>query len=73
MNNIIRFWNQNRKGIIAGMIAIVLIITLIQGLNQLAKENNRRKNEKALIEQNEEELPTKSIIGKDSVSKETTK
>lgn len=72
MNNMIRFWNQNRKGIIAGMIAIVLVVVIIQSLNQIAKENNKQKSENKQVEQ-EEELPTQSIIGADSVSKEVAK
>lgn len=72
MNNIIRFWNQNRKGIIAGIIAIVLIVAIIQGLNQMAKETREQKNELPPIEK-EEELPTQSIIGGGNVSKEIAK
>lgn len=71
MNNIIRFWNQNRKGIIAGIAAIVLLIVVIQVLNQIAKQQKEQNNNE--IELTEEDLPTKSIIGGDSVSVETTK
>lgn len=73
MNNIIRFWNQNRKGIIAGIIAIVLVIVVIQSLNQMAKERNKQRNENVQIEQEQEELPTQSIIGGESTSKEVAK
>lgn len=72
MNNIIRFWNQNRKGIIAGIAAIVLLIVIIQILNQMAKKQREEKNNTQIIEE-QEELPTKSIIGADTVSKEVTK
>lgn len=74
MNNIMRFWNQNRKGIIAGIIAIVLIIAIIQGLNQMAKQQNQKRRENTQIEEEQEEnLPTESIIGGGSVSKEVAK
>lgn len=73
MNNIIRFWNQNRKGIIAGIAAIVLLIVIIQVLDEMAKIKKQEKNNTIQETQQKEELPTESIIGEESVSKETTK
>lgn len=72
MNNIIRFWNQNRKGIIAGIIAIVLLIVVIQVLNQMVKNQSKQNNTNTLTEE-EKSLPTKSIIGADTISIEETK
>lgn len=72
MNNIIRFWNQNRKGIIAGAVAIVLLLVVIQILNQMAKSQKEEKNN-IQISKEEEKLPTQSIIGGESVSVDTTK
>lgn len=72
MNNIIRFWNQNRKMIIIGVIAIVLLIVIIQVLNQIVKEQNRPSNNVQNVEK-QEELPTKSIIGDKTIAVETTK
>ena len=69
MNKIVRIWNQNRKLIIAAIIAIALLIIVIQILNQFAKENKTNKNQK---ENTIEGLPTKSIIGGQTVSNETT-
>lgn len=71
MNNIRRFWNQNRKGIITGIIAIALLILFIQILNSMAKENNKNKVVTTLTEE-EKLLPTKSIIGDKKVSVEKT-
>lgn len=72
MNNIIRFWNQNRKGIIVGIIAIVLLIVIIQVLNQIEKNKLKQDNTNTLTEE-EKNLPTKSIIGGDTISIEKTK
>lgn len=72
MNYIIRFWNQNRRGIIIVIVAIVLLIVLIQVLNQITKEQLKQNNTIALTEE-EKNLPTKSIIGADTVSIEQTK
>lgn len=70
MNKIVRMWNQNRKLIIAAIIAIALLIIVIQVLNQIAKENNQKvKNQK---ENEIEGLPTKSIIGGQTISTEVT-
>ncbi len=73
MNNIIRFWNQNRKSIIAAGIAIVLLIIIIQVLNQIAKNANNKKNTNTQISEEDRKLPTQSIIGGDSISTQTTK
>lgn len=69
MNKIVRIWNQNRKLIIAAIIAIALLIIAIQVLNQMAKENKKNNNQK---ENTIEGLPTESIIGGQTVSTETT-
>ena len=71
MNNIIRFWNQNRRGIILGIAAVVLLIVVIQILNQVAKDN--KNTNKVVLTEEEKALPTKSIIGGDTVSVKTTK
>lgn len=73
MNNIIRFWNQNRKGIIAGIIVIVLLIMFIQFLNSIAREKNKSTNKEKNISIEESELPTESIITGQKISVETTK
>lgn len=74
MNNIIRFWNQNRRGIIAGIAAIVLLIVIIQVLNQMAKmQKEERNNNRVELTEEEKKLPTESIIGQDKVSIEVTK
>jgi len=74
MNNIIRFWNQNRKGIIAGIVAIVLLIVIIQVLNQMAKMKNKERNNSIVsLTEEEKKMPTQSIIGQDNVSVEETK
>lgn len=74
MNNIIRFWNQNRKGIIIGLAAIVLIIVVIQMLNQIVKQQDKKaKNEnKNNISSTQIDLPTESIIGEGTLSQELT-
>ena len=73
MNNIIRFWNRNRKGIIAGLIAIVLLIVFIQILNEMAKKQKENDQKGIVLTEEEKKLPTQSIIGGESVSIETTK
>lgn len=74
MNNIIRFWNQNRRGIIVGIAAIVLLIVIIQVLNQMAKRKNEERNNSIVsLTEEEKKLPTQSIIGGDNASIEQTK
>ena len=74
MNNIIRFWNQNRKGIIAGIAAIVFLIVIIQVLNEMARQRNQAQNENVIqLTEEEKKLPTESIIGGEKVSIEQTK
>ena len=65
MYNIIRYWNQNRKRIITGIVAIIALILIIQILERIAKTENERRLNEASIELTEEErnLPTESIIG----------
>lgn len=72
MNNIIRFWNQNRKGIIAGIIVIVLLIAFTQLLNKVAEDELKEQRNKQELEE-KEDLPTKSIIGGETVKKDITK
>lgn len=72
MNNIIRFWNQNRKMIIIGIMAIVLLIVIIQLLNQMAIQQNKPNNT-IQNEEKEEKLPTKSIVGDSTIGKEVSK
>ncbi len=71
MNKIIRFWNQNRKSIVTIMVAIAFLLIIIQVLNQFAKNNNEKSSEKT--KEIVEGLPTKSIIGGQDISVETTK
>lgn len=74
MNGIIRFWNQNRRKIIIGLVAIALVIVFVQILNQIAKDQNRKKEEnKIILTEEEKNLPTKSIIGDSNVSLDVTK
>jgi len=72
MNNIIRFWNQNRKGIITGIVVIVLLIIFIQILDNMAEEE-LKKGHNIEKTQEKEDLPTESIIGGQTVKKEVTK
>lgn len=71
MNKIIRFWNQNRKSIVTIMVAIAFLLIIIQVLNQFAKNNSEKSSEKT--KEIVEGLPTKSIIGGQNISVETTK
>lgn len=73
MNYIIRFWNQNRKGIIAVAVAIVLLIIVVQVLNQMAKDANNKKNTNTQLSEEEQKLPTQSLIGSGNVSTQETK
>ena len=73
MNYIVRFWNQNRKKIIIGIGVIVFLIIIVQILNQIAKEQKELAKQNIQIEEKEEDLPTQSIIGGESVSEEETK
>lgn len=72
MNNIIRFWNQNRKGIIAGIVVIVLLIIFTRLLNQMAK-NKLEEQSNIKVAEEKEDLPTKSIIGGQTLGEEVTK
>ena len=71
MHKIIRFWNQNKRGIIVGIIAIVLLIVIIQIFNQMARKENTKETVK--LTEEEKQLPTESIIGGQDVSIEETK
>ena len=72
MNKIIRFWNQNRRKIITGILVIVLVVIVIQVLNEISKNNNKKTVQEELTEE-EKLLPTKSIIGGEKVGIEETK
>lgn len=73
MNYIVRFWNQNRKKIIIGIGVIVFLVIIVQILNQIAKEQKELAKQNIQTEEKEEDLPTQSIIGGESVSEEETK
>lgn len=74
MNNMIRFWNQNRKGIIASVIVIVFLIVIVQILNEITKKQMNEKQEKTENLRIEEmNLPSRSIITGEKVSIEATK
>ena len=73
MNYIIRFWNQNRKGIIAAAVAIVLLIIVVQVLNQMAKNANDKNNTNTQLSEEEQKLPTQSLIGSGNISTQETK
>ena len=44
MNRLIRFYNQNRKSIFIGIIAILFIIAIIQILNNVSRQNLRNQS-----------------------------
>ena len=73
MNNIIRFWNQNRKSIIIGVVAIVFLLIIIQVLDEMARIEKEKGQNVIILTEEEKKLPTQSIIGGESVSIETTK
>lgn len=74
MGNILRYWNQNRKRIIIGIVTIIFLILLVQILNAIAREQNRARRENIVqLTQYEQNLPTESIIGGQTVSINTTK
>jgi len=75
MRNIIRLFNQNRKLIIIVVGVIAFIIIIIQLLNSIVKENNKNKNTNQIanIRENQEDLPSQSIITGEKVDTEVTK
>lgn len=73
MGNILRYWNQNRKRIIIGLVAIASIIFIIQILNNIAKQQKEIRVNKVELTEYEQNLPTESIIGGKTVSLNTTK
>lgn len=80
MNKIIRMWNQNRMLIIIIALVVVFFFIILRMLNGLAKDNNDKAIQNLLISQNktqteienEESLPTESIITGETVKEETT-
>lgn len=73
MNNIIRFWNQNRKGIIAGIVVIVLLVIFTRILNEMAKNKLEEQRNNMQVTEKKEDLPTQSIIGGETVEEDVTK
>ena len=77
MNKIIRLWNQNRKLFILGIALLVFLIIIVHVLNDVAKRKNEEKEtikqNKILISQEEEELPTQTKIGGEEIELEKTK
>lgn len=71
MNKWIRIFNQNRKNIIIGVVAIIFLIVLVQILNQLVGMQNRN-NQNKINEQVENKLPTTSIITGETVDTKIT-
>lgn len=59
MHNLIRMYNQNRLMIWIVVIGIIIAITIIQVLNQAARESNIERN-KNIIAQQQNELNTKN-------------
>ena len=72
MNNMIRLWNRNRRGIIAFIVVIVLIVILVQILNSMVKEQEKEKLQNKDI-MSKEELPIESIITGEQLPIKTTK
>lgn len=72
MNNIIRFWNQNRKKIIIGIIAIVFLILLTQTLNEVAKQQKENRANQVKENKTIPNLPTQSIITGEKIDVSTT-
>lgn len=70
MNNIVRYWNQNRRKIITIIVAIVFLIVIIQILNQMAKEQRESQNHNTNTY--DYSLPTESIVGGATVTVEET-
>ena len=74
MNGLVRYWNQNRKRLITGIAILAFLIIVVRILNGIAKEQNRREREnRVVLTEEEQKLPTESIIGAGGVSVETAK
>ena len=73
MNNLVRYWNQNRRKIITIIAVIVFLIIIIQVLNQMAIAQRESENANRDTNTYDENLPTQSIVGGDTVSEEQTK
>lgn len=69
MNKIRRYWNQNRRKIIFGVIMIAFIILIIQILNEMAKRDIKNEVSKENIIS---DLPTQSIITGEKVDVKIT-
>lgn len=72
MTSLIRFWNQNRKKLIVGIIAIVLLILLVQTLNQLATTQKESRTNSTIQNIENNSLPTQSIITEEKVDSNVT-
>ena len=78
MNFIIRFINQNRRGIILVIAIIAFIFIIIPTMNTIEGQRQKRAYEieeanRVVLTEEEQNLPTKSIIGGGSVSLQKTK
>ena len=78
MNLIRRFINQNRRSIILAIAIIAFIFIIIPALNTIEGERQKRayeieKANRVELTEEEENLPTKSIIGAGNVSLKKTK
>lgn len=74
MNNVIRFWNRNRKMVIFGVIVLVFLIIIVHVLNDVVRNKNIEKEQNRVeLTEEEKKLPTKSTIGADDVPLEQTK
>ena len=78
MNFIRRFINQNRRGIIIVVAIIAFVFIIIPVANDIEGERQKRQYEKEKankveLTEDEQNLPTKSIIGASSVSLQKTK
>lgn len=67
-----RWFNQNSKKVILTIIAIISVIILIQLINQLLIEQDKKQNNIIQNEKKENNLPTTSIITGESVDEEVT-
>lgn len=78
MNLIIRFINQNRRGIIIAIAVIAFVFIVIPTLNKIEGERQKEQYEKeqankVVLTEEEQNLPTQSEIGAGKVSIQKTK
>ncbi len=71
MNKLFRFFNQNRKQILIIVITIVLVISVIQILNNIAIEDAKAKSENISSKHDNTYDPSKSAISEFKVSQGT--